>query len=71
VESIPAAGASTVFIVRIWFERGSQGDSRRAYVQHVGTGSRRYFLDVGEAIEFIEALSGSKRQADPGPSGVD
>jgi hypothetical protein len=57
VESKPAATAFTVFIIRVWFERASDRDSRRGYVEHVPSGNRRYFRDIEEVADFIAVLS--------------
>lgn len=62
MESTPAARLPAVFIIRIWFERGSADDSRRGYVQHVASGSRRYFREIAEAADFIAVLSAPQPQ---------
>ncbi len=57
--------ASAVFVVHVWNEARPDGPgSRRGYVEHVGTGERRYFALLDEALAFVDALT----RPDPGGS---
>jgi hypothetical protein len=62
VETLPARGLPAVFMVRIWFE-GDTGDSQRGYVEHLASGSRRYFRVIDEAADFIAVLSAPPTQS--------
>lgn len=65
MESPTVAASTTVFIIRVWTERGAGGDSQRGYVQHVPSGSRRYFGEIGEVADFIAVLSKAQTEAGP------
>ena len=46
-----------VFVIRIWIEpMAGRAGSKRGYVEHIGSGQRRYFSAVGEALDFVAAL---------------
>jgi hypothetical protein len=59
-------GEPTVFVIRIWFERTAGGGANRGYVEHVATGRRRYFSEIGDALEFV-AILGAMPSAPSGP----
>jgi len=43
-----------LFVVRIWFEAGAhEGDAWRGSVEHVATGTRRYFAALDELDAFV------------------
>jgi len=39
------------FVVRIWSSEA--GNLNRGYIQHVGTQEQRYFLDIGDMVDFV------------------
>jgi hypothetical protein len=53
----PEFAAPTVFVIRMWLERSASGDAPRGYVEHVATGSRRYFCAIDEVVDFIQVLA--------------
>jgi hypothetical protein len=67
------------FILRIWHEgkdRTGQVTAWRGFIEHVGAGERRYFVDLCEVGRYIcehapwasegGALAGDVRSGDPG-----
>ncbi len=47
------------FIVRIWLERGSNGEPIwRGHVRHVQGGQETYFQDLETMSDFLERVSG-------------
>jgi hypothetical protein len=42
-----------LFVVRVWREAGMSDMTWRAYVEHLGTGKRRYFTALDELTGFI------------------
>jgi len=43
------------FVVRAWLENGrAETDSWRAYVTHVASGERRYFITYDELFRFMD-----------------
>lgn len=55
-----------LFIVRIWTDAGKSTPSiRRGSIEHVSSGERRYFLELGEMQVFVSShLSDSPSTAD-------
>jgi hypothetical protein len=53
-----------VFVIRIWFEPAAD-DNRtgRGYVEHIASRQRRYFVNLGDAFDFVAAVS--MLRADP------
>ncbi|MEE8342335.1 MAG: hypothetical protein V3R51_00905 [Gammaproteobacteria bacterium] len=52
------------FVVRIWLERGQNGEPRwRGHIRHVQNGREAYFGDLREMREFLEQVSNV-----PGPA---
>jgi hypothetical protein len=47
-----------VFVIRIWFEPAANGRrGGRGYVEHVTSRQRRYFMELGDALDFVAAVS--------------
>jgi hypothetical protein len=56
------------FIVRIWWERGDDGQAGghwRGWVQHVRNGHQAYFTTLRDLNAFIEGETGIDRADDP------
>ena len=48
-----------LFVVRIWFEpSAATGDAWRGCVEHVPSGSRRYFAALDELLAFVARTAG-------------
>jgi hypothetical protein len=56
-----------VFVIRLWVEPGPGGGARRGYVEHLGTGTRRYFSEIADATEFIAAWDSIRLDAPAEP----
>jgi hypothetical protein len=56
-----------VFVIRIWYEpvAGDRGRGR-GYVEHIGSRQRRYFLELGDALDFVAAVSALPFRPMPG-----
>jgi len=53
---------SNSFVLRVWWEEGTQPDQWRGWVQHAATGATRYFRQVADLLAFIEARTGPLTQ---------
>jgi hypothetical protein len=53
---------SNSFVLRVWWEEVVQPDQWRGWVQHAATGATRYFRQVAELLDFIEAHTGPLTQ---------
>lgn len=70
-ESTPIHGGS--FIVRIWWEPGSDGAQRghwRGWVQHVRQGTHIYFTSLHDLNLFIEHELGIEHTPHETPQGL-
>lgn len=60
-------GALDSFVVRIWLERGGNGEPIwRGHVRHVQSEQEAYFRDLRGMNAFLERVSG-----EPGPKLID
>lgn len=51
------------FVLRIWWEEGTQPHQWRGWVQHAATGETRCFRRLTDLLAFVEAHTGPLAQA--------